>query len=78
MRYPSTVDELACQLKSTECASGVKADPETDTTAGELLALLTNETEPDAVPGAVGANLMDAVVLAPTATVFGRVRPVTL
>ena len=53
-------------------------EPETDTTAGELFALLTNETDPVTLPGVVGANLMDAVVVAPTATVFGSVSPVTL
>jgi hypothetical protein len=70
--------EVCCQLKSTKWATGVNADPETVTTAGELLALLTNETEPLTAPAACGAKLMVAVVLAPTATVRGNVIPVTL
>ena len=53
-------------------------EPEADTTAGELFALLTKETDALAFPGVGGANLTDAVVLAPTATVFGSVSPVTV
>ena len=69
---------LGSQFKSTACATGVNPEPETDTTAGELFALLTNETVALALPVAVGANLIDAVVLAPTATVLGSVSPVTV
>src|SRR5262249_47711960 len=46
--------------------------PETDTVVGELLALLTKDIEPDALPAVVGANLIEAVVVPPTGTVFGR------
>jgi hypothetical protein len=69
---------LACQLRSTACATGVNPDPEVETTAGELFALLTNETEPVELPGAGGAKLMVAVVLAPAATDLGKVIPLTL
>ena len=73
-----TVDALACQLRSTACATGVNPDPETDTIVGELVALLTNDTDPVEFPAAVGAKLIVAVVLAPTATDLGKVIPLTL
>jgi len=47
-------------------------------TAGELVALLTNDTEPVEFPAAVGPKLMVAVVLAPAATVRGKEIPLTL
>ena len=77
-RYPFTVDALAFQLRSTKCAIGTNPEPETDITAGELVALLTNDTEPVELPDAPGAKLMVAVVLAPAATVVGKVIPLTL
>jgi hypothetical protein len=52
--------------------------PETVTVAGELLALLTNATEPDTAPAEVGANVTVAVTLPPAAIVVPVVTPETL
>ena len=46
--------------------------------AGEFGALLAIVTVPFNVPAVVGANTALKVVLAPAATVFGVVKPVTL
>lgn len=48
--YPTTDDELGFQLRSTECTTGVAPEPVNDAVVGELIALLTNETEPPIVP----------------------------
>jgi len=77
-RYPATVELLAPQLKSTEWAVAVKPDPERDTNAGEFGPLLTKDTEPLALPAVCGANVIEAVALAPTAIDFGNVIPLTL
>ena len=69
---------LGLQFRSTACATGTNPDPESDITAGELVALLTNDTEPVELPAAAGAKLTVAVVLAPAATVRGKVIPLTL
>src|SRR5205823_4170465 len=67
---------LALQFTSTECCR--TPAPETVMVAGELLALLTNETDPDTAPVADGANTTVAVTLPPAATVIPAVTPVTL
>ena len=50
MLYPDTDDVLAFQLRSTECCVGTVPEPERATIAGEFVALLTNDTVPDAAP----------------------------
>jgi hypothetical protein len=73
------MDELlATQLRSTECATGVAPPPVNEAVAGELVALLTNETEPEAVPLVCGVNAMFTPMLAPAAIVKGRLTPMTL
>ncbi len=52
--------------------------PASETAVGELVALLTIETEPVALPVTVGANLTENVVLCPPARVRGRVSPLML
>jgi hypothetical protein len=53
-------------------------EPLSATVAGELLALLTNDTVSDAAPLLAGANTTFAVLLAPAASVNGKVTPLTL
>jgi hypothetical protein len=52
--------------------------PVSDTLAGELLALLTTEILPVALPAVVGAKVTLKVVLWPAATVSGTESPVML
>jgi len=52
--------------------------PESETVAGELVALLTTERLPVALPATVGAKVTVNVALWPAATVRGRERPLTL
>ena len=46
--------------------------------AGEFVALLTNETVPEALPLVCGANVMVTFWLAPAAIAIGRVDPMRL
>jgi hypothetical protein len=70
---------LALQVRSTACPTvAVEPVPDRVTVAGELLALLTNATEPLAAPVPAGANVTVAVVLDPAPRIFGSVRPLTL
>lgn len=50
--------------------------PDKDTAAGEFVAVLTNETDPDAVPLVDGANVSVTGRVAPAAIVAGNVNPV--
>ena len=52
--------------------------PESETVAGELVALLAIEMPPVTWPVAVGANVALKVALWPTVKVIGKARPVTL
>jgi hypothetical protein len=52
--------------------------PESDTVAGELLALLTTDRLPVTLPVAVGAKLAVKVVLLPALRVKGREMPANL
>lgn len=52
--------------------------PESATTVGELLRLLTTEADPFTVPVLVGENTTLVVKLVPAATVSGRVTPGTV
>jgi hypothetical protein len=69
---------LPTQLRSTECGCGATPVPDSDTVAGEFVALLTNETDPENGPLIAGAKLIATVLVAPAAIVTGSVRPVAL
>lgn len=69
---------LPTQLRSTECDCGATPVPDSDTVAGEFVALLTNETDPENGPLIAGANLIVTVLVAPAAIVAGKVNPVVL
>ena len=76
--YPDIEDVLALQLRSTECCTGTVPEPERDIVVGEFVALLTNETVPDAAPLVWGANEMVTFCVLPAATVSGRLTPLRL
>ncbi len=59
-------------------AGGGFAVPVSTTAVGELLALLTNDTEPDTAPAAVGANVTVTCWFAFAASVNGNTSPLTL
>jgi hypothetical protein len=69
---------LAFQLRSTECCTGTVPVPDSVTDAGEFVALLTNETVPEAVPLVWGANEMVTLCVPPGPTVNGKLAPVRL
>ena len=77
-KYPATVEVLAVQLRVTECWIGCVPVPDNETVAGEFVALLTNETVPEALPLVCGVNVIVTFWLAPAAIVIGRVVPVRL
>jgi hypothetical protein len=52
--------------------------PDSDTAAGEFVALLTNDTDPDAAPLTPGTKLMATVLVEPAAMVAGKLNPVAL
>lgn len=52
--------------------------PERVTVAGEFVALLTNETEPEMAPLVLGVYVSVTCLLAPALMVRGRLNPVTL
>lgn len=60
------------------CCTAAAPEPLSVTEAGELVALLTKATLPEAVPLLVGANFTLAFWLAPAARVNGKVTPLTL
>lgn len=74
---PTATDPKLSEVEDAVIVAAVPV-PETVTVAGELLALLTNETDPDTAPVVVGANVTFAVTLAPAATVVPALTPVTL
>jgi hypothetical protein len=71
-----TAELLGCQLSMAVCWTVVTPEPLSATVKGELLALLTNETLPVAVPLLEGAKVRLAVWLAAAARVNGKVSPV--
>ena len=75
---PVAVEPLGCQFNVTVCCTGAVPEPLSATVAGEFVALLTNETLPEAAPLLAGAKTTFAVLLAPTASVNGKVTPLTL
>ena len=52
--------------------------PESDTAAGELVAVLTTETQPEALPVTVGAKVAVKLVLWPAVRVRGSESPLML
>lgn len=73
-----TEDVLAFQLRSVECGSGAVPDPDRLAVAGELVAVLTKETDPVAAPLAAGANVTVTCFVVPAAIATGSVNPETL
>lgn len=69
---------LAIQLRSVECGRGAVPDPERLAVAGEFVAVLTNETEPDAAPLWLDVKVKVTGRVLPAAIVAGSVKPVTL
>ena len=74
---PVAFEPLACQLNMAVCWTGAVPEPLSATVAGEFVALLTNETLPEAVPLLEGAKVKLAFWLAAAARVNGKVSPVT-
>jgi hypothetical protein len=68
---------VACQFKLAVCCTAAVPEPLSVAVAGELVALLTNETLPEAVPLLEGAKVNVALLLPAAATVNGKVSPVT-
>ena len=52
--------------------------PERETRAGELVAVLTRETLPEPLPGAVGAKVAVKLVVWPAVSVIGSESPLML
>jgi hypothetical protein len=69
---------LPTQPRSTECGCGATPVPDSDTAAGEFVALLTNETDPEKGPLMAGVNAIVTVLVPPAAIVIGNVNPVAL
>ena len=74
---PVTDEPLACQFNVALCCTEAVPEPLSATVAGEFVALLTNETLPEAVPLLDGAKVKLAFLLAAAARVNGKVRPLT-
>ncbi len=72
---PVAVGLLACQFSIAVCWIGAVPEPLSVTVAGEFVALLTNETLPEAVPLLEGAKVKLAFLLAAAARVNGKVSP---
>ena len=70
-----TDEPLACQFNVAVCWTGVVPEPLSATVAGEFVALLTNETLPEAVPLLEGAKVKLPFLLAAAASVNGKVIP---
>ena len=74
---PAALELLDCQLSVAVCWIGAVPEPLSATVAGEFVALLTNETLPEAVPLPEGAKVKLAFWLAAAASVNGKVTPLT-
>ena len=72
---PVMFEPLGCQFSIAVCCTGAVPEPLSATVAGEFVALLTNETLPEAVPLLEGAKLKLAFLLAAAASVKGKVSP---
>lgn len=68
---------MACQFNVAVCCSVAVPEPLSVAVAGEVVALLTNETLPKAVPLLEGVKVKLAFLLAAAASVNGKVSPVT-
>jgi len=75
---PDTVELLDCQSSVAACRTGAVPAPLSATVAGEFVALLTNETLPEAVPLLEGAKVKLAFWLAAADRVNGKARPLRL
>jgi len=64
---------LPCQLSMAVCWTGAVPEPLSATVVGEFVALLTNETLPEAAPLLDGAKAKLAFLLAAAASVNGKV-----
>jgi hypothetical protein len=75
---PEKVGELGVQLKETVWLTGVLPVPESATTSGEFVALLTTVTLPDRLPAEAGANATLMEVDCPAARLSGSVIPLVV
>ena len=66
---------LGVAVSKKVCATPV---PESETTAGELVAVLATETLPEALPGVVGAKVAVKLVVWPAVRVRGSESPLML
>jgi hypothetical protein len=78
MLNPEYVEELGVQVKATVWLTGVPPVPESATTSGEFVALLTTVTLPARLPAIAGANVTLKEVDWPAARLSGRVIPLVL
>ena len=74
--YPDTVEVLAFQVSATECWTGATPVPDSETVAGDPLALLTIEMLLFTVPAVVGLNWTLRVRLCDGVSVTGALPPV--
>ncbi|HEX9121694.1 MAG TPA: hypothetical protein VF840_14260 [Terriglobales bacterium] len=74
---PVAFEPLACQFNMAVCCTEAVPEPLSVTVAGEFVALLTNETLPEAVPLLDGVKVKLAFWLAAAASVNGKVSPLT-
>jgi hypothetical protein len=75
---PEKVEELGVQLKETVWLTGVVPVPESATTSGEFVALLTTVTLPVRLPAEAGANATLKEVDCPAARLSGSAIPVVV
>src|SRR5271169_2674944 len=79
MLYPVMFDEtLAVHDNATLCTGAAAPVPASESWAGDLAALLTNDAVPDAAPVACGVNVTVRGRLLPAATVSGNEIPLSV
>ena len=75
---PENVEEPGVQLKATVWLTGAVPVPESATTKGEFVAVLTTVTLPGRLPVEAGANVTLKEVDCPAARLTGSVIPLVL
>jgi hypothetical protein len=78
MLNPEYVEALGVQVKATVWLTGVVPVPESATTNGEFVALLTTVTVPTRLPAEAGVNVTLKEVVWPAARLNGSVIPLVL
>ena len=67
---------LALQVSATECCTGTTPVPDSETVAGEPVALLTMEMLPLTLPVTVGSNWLARIRFCDGVSVTGALPPV--